>query len=62
MPLINCEVSLTLTITTQTGRAAQGDNPARPAINALRNATFKVANTNCMFQLLLGQPKMIIIF
>ena len=41
MPFINCEVSLTLTwsencvltdITTQTARAPQGDNPARPAI------------------------------
>ena len=54
MPLINCEVSLTLTwsencvltdITTQTARAAQGDNPARPAINAPRNATFKITDT-----------------
>ena len=43
MPLINCEVSLTLTwsencvltdTTTQTPRAAQGDNLARPAIDA----------------------------
>ena len=43
MSLINSEVSLTLTwsencvltdITTQTARAAQGDNPARPAIDA----------------------------
>ena len=41
MSFINCEVSLTLTwsencvltdITTQTARALQGDNPARPAI------------------------------
>ena len=54
MPLINCEVSLTLTwsencvltdITTQTARAAQGDNPARPAINAPTNATFKITDT-----------------
>ena len=42
MPLINCEVSLTLTITTQTARAAQGDNPARPAIGAPTRATFKI--------------------
>ena len=51
MPLINCEVSLTLTwyencvltdITTQTARAAQGDNPARPAIGAPTSATFKI--------------------
>ena len=54
MPLINCEVSLTLTwsekcvltdITTQTARAAQVDNPARPAINAPTNATFKITDT-----------------
>ena len=54
MPLINCGVSLTLTwsencvltdITTQTARAAQGDNPARPAINAPTNATFQIKDT-----------------
>ena len=54
MPLINCEVSLTLTwyencvstdITTQTARAAQGDNPARPTINTPINATFKITDT-----------------
>ena len=51
---INCEVSLNLTwsencvltdITTQTARAAQGDNPARPAINAPTKATFKITDT-----------------
>ena len=54
MPLINCEVSLTLMwsencvltdITTQTARAPQGDNPARPAINAPTNATFQITDT-----------------
>ena len=54
MPLINCEISLILTrsekrvltdITTQTARAAQGDNPARPAINALANAMLKITDT-----------------
>ena len=54
MSLINCEVSLTLNwsekcvltdITTQTSRAAQGDNPARPAINASANARFKITDT-----------------
>ena len=54
MPLNNCEVSLTLTwyekcvltnITKQTARAAQGDNPARPAINAPTNATFQIKDT-----------------
>ena len=54
MPLINCEVSLTLAwsencistdITAQTARAPQGDNPERPAIGAPTNATFKITNT-----------------
>ena len=54
MPLINCEVSLTLTwsenciltdITTQTARAAQGDNPARERIDAPTNAIFKITDT-----------------
>ena len=54
MLLINCEVFLTLTwshkcvltdITTQTARAVQGDNPGRPAINAVTTATFQMANT-----------------
>ena len=53
MPLINSEVSLTLTwfencvltdITTQTARAPQGDNPARPAIHAPTNVTFKITD------------------
>ena len=53
MPLINCEVSLTLTwsencvltdITTQTARAAQGDNPARERIDAPTNAIFKITD------------------
>ena len=54
MPQINCEVSLALKwsencvlsdITTQAVRAAQGDNPARLAINATINATFKMTDT-----------------
>ena len=54
MLLINCEVSLTLTwyencvltnITTEAARAAQGDNPARPAINAPTNAAFQITDT-----------------
>ena len=54
MPLINCEVSLTLTcpencvltdITTQTPRAAQGDNRARERIDAPTNAIFKIKDT-----------------
>ena len=54
MPLINCEVFLILTwsencvltdITKQAARAAQGDNPAKPEINATTNATFKITDT-----------------
>ena len=54
MPLINCEVSLTLTwsencvltdITRQAERVAQRGNPARPAINAPTNATFQITDT-----------------
>ena len=54
MPLINCEVSFTLTwsescvltsITTETARAAQGDNPARERIDAAASATFKITDT-----------------
>ena len=54
MPLIICEVSLTLDwsencvltdITTQTARATQGDNSARPVINAPTNATLKITDT-----------------
>ena len=53
MPLINCELSLTLTwsencvltdITTQTAIAAQGDNPARERIDAPTNAIFKITD------------------
>ena len=52
--LINYEVSLTLVwsencvltdLITQAAVAAQGNNPARPAINAPRNATFKITDT-----------------
>ena len=32
-------------ITTQTTVAPQGDNPARPAIHAPTNATFKITDT-----------------
>ena len=72
MPLIDYEMSLTLTwsencvltnITTQTAAAAQGDNPARERIDAPTNATFKTTDTKLLqFQLLLYQQKMIIIF
>ena len=54
MPLINCEVPLTLTwsencvltdITTQTARAPQGDNPVRPAICAPASAKLTITDT-----------------
>ena len=54
MPLINCEIALTLTwsencvltdIKTQTGAAAQGGNPPRERIDAPTNATFKITDT-----------------
>ena len=32
-------------ITTQAAKAAQGDNPARPAINASINETFQIPDT-----------------
>ena len=53
MPLINCEVSLTLTwsencvltdITTQAVVAARGNNPVRPEISAPTNATFQITD------------------
>ena len=54
MPLINCEVSLTLPwsencvltdIKTQTARADRVGNPARPAINGPTNAIFQITDT-----------------
>ena len=54
MPLINCEISLTLTwsensvltdIKTQTAAVAQGDNPATARIDAPTNARFKITDT-----------------
>ena len=54
MPLINCEISLTLTwsencvftnIATQTAAAAQGYNPTRKRIDAPTNAIFKITDT-----------------
>ena len=57
MSLINCERNLIFTwsekpvltdIITHASAAAQRNNPARPAINAQKNATFKIAD--CMYQ------------
>ena len=54
MRLIDCEVSVTLTwsenciltdTSTRAARAAQGNNPEIPAINAPTNATFKIKDT-----------------
>ena len=36
-------------ITTKTARAAQGDNPAKPAINAPTNAIFEITDTKLFF-------------
>ena len=69
IPLINCEINLSFTwsencvltdITTQAAVPAQEDDPATPEINAPTDATFKIVDTNCMYQLLLYQLKMII--
>ena len=54
MPLINCEISLTLSwsknwvltnITTQNAAAAHGDNPGGERIDAAKNATFQITDT-----------------
>ena len=54
MPLVNCEISLTLAwsqncvltdIKTQTARAAHRDNPARTGIHAPTRAMFKITDT-----------------
>ena len=54
MPLIDCEIALTLTwsencvladIKTQTAAAAQGYYPARERMDAPTNATFKITDT-----------------
>ena len=52
LPLINCEVNLILKrencvltdMTTQDAAPAQGDDLARPAINAPTGATFKISD------------------
>ena len=54
MPLINCEVFVTLTwsencilidITVQTARVVQGDNSTRERIDAATGATFQITDT-----------------
>ena len=48
MSLINCEISLILTWSENiilTDMTAQGDNPERPAINALTSVIFKITDT-----------------
>ena len=45
-PNLNCSANCALTgITTQAARAAQGDNPARPARNAPANAIIQITDT-----------------
>ena len=53
MSLINCEWFLTLTWSEKrkaTGDADPNANPEVAAVNDLANATFKITNTNCMYQ------------
>ena len=64
MPLFNFEVSLSLT---WSENCAITSMEKRVIINTRRDvsptgATFKITDTNCMFQLLLCQQKMIINF
>ena len=63
MHLINFQASLTLTwsqtclltdITRQVTRAAQGDNRQKAAINALKNATFKIQDTEFYVSVKIG--------
>ena len=57
MTLINCEISLILTwseniltdMTTQADIPEQGDNPERPAINALTSVIFKITDTKLLY-------------
>ena len=49
-------------ITTQTARAAQRDNPARPAIGAPTSAIFKIKDTKLYVPVVTLSTKMIIIF
>ena len=69
IPLINCEVNLIslwskkcilIDKTMQAAVSALRNDLARPAMNVPTDATFKITETNYMYQLLLYQPKMII--
>ena len=71
MPLINWEVSLTLTwsencvltdITTQTARAAQGDNPEKERIDAPINVIFKTTDTKLYVPVVTLSTKNVITF
>ena len=71
MPLINWEVSLTLTwsencvltdITTQTATAAQGDNPEKERIDAPINVIFKTTDTKLYVPVVTLSTKDVIIF
>ena len=66
MPLINCEISLTLpwsknwvltNITTQTAAAAHGDNPGRERTDAATNATFQITDTKLYVPIVTLSPK-----
>ena len=71
MPLINCEVSLTLTwsenwvltdISTQTAREAQGDDPEKERIDATTNVIFKTTDTKLYVPVVTLSTKDVIIF
>ena len=71
MPLINCEVSLTLTwsenwvltdISTQTARVAQGDDPEKERIDATTNVIFKTTDTKLYVPVVTLSTKDVIIF
>ena len=71
MPLINYEINLILTwsencvLTSKATRyavPAQGGNPPVSRVNIQTNARFKITEQNYMYQLLLYQQKMIILF
>ena len=71
MPLINCEVSLTLTwsenwvltdISTQSARVAQGDDPEKERIDATTNVIFKTTDTKLYVPVVTLSTKDVIIF
>ena len=53
MPLINCDINLILTWSenyVKTSKATRDADPAAAAINNPTNTTFKIEDTNFLFQ------------